>query len=373
MIPNRRATSLPPATEWSDSHTREIGESLALVYDGGDPVYVIVDRDPCRTWTAESIVCAVRKKTGRDIELDTTRWHHARHWSTCPVHEVGGPVTARSYLENTMRHHANLRGPFYVAPRGHFHGGSKLRPFSTLSDALEHGQNLGKPFDVHNDAGAVVWSYDMRKNGDVVDAGWRFRKTGYDRTWGPVPDMRTEGPVGKPGTVYEFNIKLRGLRGVKISDEELYVESELAVRGLSETLQESYPWISEVYQTGRSGGWLAIKDRDGKARDQSLREIGKFIQEERESFEQDLRERYGAEGHRENAAGYYVWPLNPKTTTPLSTEGPFGPYPLANAKTTARIRATEGKHDYAVTRGNAPERLEVQAIYEHGTGRNLTR
>ena len=74
----------------------------------------------------------------------------------------------------------------------------------------------------------------------------------------------------------------------------------------------------------------------------------------------------------ENSGGHYVWPLKPRTNTPLTTEGPFGPYELSNAKTTARIRATRGAHDYAVTRGSDPETFEVVAVYARGTGKNLT-
>jgi hypothetical protein len=132
----------------------------------------------------------------------------------------------------------------------------------------------------------------MQANGDVVDAGWRFRKTRYEPTWGQIPDMRTEGPVGKTGAVYEFNVKLPKL-DVELSDDEFYVETDLAVRAFADTLRDKYDWVGEVYQTGRSGGWLAVQDRQGKARERSLRQISELVQTELKKFVDYLTEEYG--------------------------------------------------------------------------------
>jgi len=71
-----------------------------------------------------------------------------------------------------------------------------------------------------------------------------------------------------------------------------------------------------------------------------------------------------------NEGHYYVWPLD-HSGRPLKTEGPFGPYELDTARTTARIRATKGRHDYAVTRGGQFKASNVQRHYRAGTGESL--
>lgn len=79
------------------------------------------------------------------------------------------------------------------------------------------------------------------------------------------------------------------------------------------------------------------------------------------------KQRKNAE-HEPNA-GYYVWVLG-ADGYPLQTEGPHGPHDLQGAKTYARIAATEGRHDRAVSRGRDPETssFEVVRAYRAGTG-----
>lgn len=67
---------------------------------------------------------------------------------------------------------------------------------------------------------------------------------------------------------------------------------------------------------------------------------------------------------------YYVWPLT-RENKPLVGEGPWGPYwELRGAKTFARIGATEGKHDRAVTVGCEPSSpsFKIVRVYSAGTG-----
>ncbi len=56
-----------------------------------------------------------------------------------------------------------------------------------------------------------------------------------------------------------------------------------------------------------------------------------------------------------NGAAYYVWVLAPRSDMPLSSEGPYGPHPLRTAEQMARIGASEGVHDRAVSLGRDPE------------------
>lgn len=70
------------------------------------------------------------------------------------------------------------------------------------------------------------------------------------------------------------------------------------------------------------------------------------------------------------AGRYYVWPLT-RDGEPMAAEGPWGPYPdLIGAKTFARIGATEGAHDRAVTAGRDPSvpSFRIVRIYRRGTG-----
>lgn len=81
-----------------------------------------------------------------------------------------------------------------------------------------------------------------------------------------------------------------------------------------------------------------------------------------------------AAGLAPNRGGYYVWPLAVGSDQPLTTEGPWGPYPhLDGAKTFARIGATEGAHDRAVSFGRDPAGAGFSIVrrYQAGTGERL--
>jgi len=75
--------------------------------------------------------------------------------------------------------------------------------------------------------------------------------------------------------------------------------------------------------------------------------------------------------HQPNA-GYYVWVLDAHGL-PMQTEGPHGPHDLQGAKTYARIAATEGRHDRAVSRGKDPETpsFTIVRAYRAGSGERL--
>ncbi len=89
--------------------------------------------------------------------------------------------------------------------------------------------------------------------------------------------------------------------------------------------------------------------------------------------------RLGREGFVGNAHGeagiarYYVWVLAPYSDTPLSSEGPYGPHPLRIAEQMARIGATEGAHDRAVSLGGDPEAhgFCVERRYQARSGKRI--
>ncbi len=81
-----------------------------------------------------------------------------------------------------------------------------------------------------------------------------------------------------------------------------------------------------------------------------------------------ISHRYAANGQ-----GYYVWALAVGSDEPLA-EGPWGPYDsLDSAKTFARIGATEGAHDRAVSVGVDPKASGFRIVrrYEAGSGERL--
>ena len=77
--------------------------------------------------------------------------------------------------------------------------------------------------------------------------------------------------------------------------------------------------------------------------------------------------------HQSNGVSYYVWALARGSDAPID-EGPWGPYDnLTSAKTFARIGATEGAHDRAVSMGLNPQSpsFEIVRRYEARTGERL--
>ena len=75
-------------------------------------------------------------------------------------------------------------------------------------------------------------------------------------------------------------------------------------------------------------------------------------------------------GFEPNSPRYYVWVVD-EEGDPI--EGPYGPHELEPAKTYARIAATEGKHDRAVSRGRDPNvsSFEIVRQYAAGTGERV--
>ncbi len=101
--------------------------------------------------------------------------------------------------------------------------------------------------------------------------------------------------IGEPGGVYEFNVKLRRLRGVKISDSKLYHETEDALHAFAGRLRKRFRWIDTIELRGRSNGWLAIEDPQGGATRSELRTINAMVEKAVVKFQDDLRSEYGEE------------------------------------------------------------------------------
>lgn len=103
-----------------------------------------------------------------------------------------------------------------------------------------------------------------------------------------------------------------------------------------------------------------------------LRKLDKMMREWVESGKRPKYPVQKAAAHEPNAS-YYVWPVASDGVTPLAGEGPYGPHDLQGAKTYARIAATQGAHNRAVSRGLDPRAasFEIVRVYRHGTGERL--
>lgn len=73
-----------------------------------------------------------------------------------------------------------------------------------------------------------------------------------------------------------------------------------------------------------------------------------------------------------HSAVYYVWIIDYRNV-PIDEEGPYGPMSLDRAASFARIGATNGDHDRAVSVGRNPEAesFEIVRRYRRGTGERM--
>ena len=108
----------------------------------------------------------------------------------------------------------------------------------------------------------------------------------YERKW----------HLGDPGAVYEFNIKLPKIEGVRqdLDWETIQIHAEDAIEELATLLRRRFFWVGEVYQTGRSRGWLAVEDKTGRATEAGLQKIAGLVDASRRQFIRMLREEYPA-------------------------------------------------------------------------------
>lgn len=101
-----------------------------------------------------------------------------------------------------------------------------------------------------------------------------------------------ESDIGEPGVEYEFEIKIQKIYHVDMTDAELEMESRDSIEDFERMLKARYKWITKIYQTGRSGGWLAIVDGKGGATPAKLKTIAKLVDQAQAAFVKDLQHRY---------------------------------------------------------------------------------
>jgi hypothetical protein len=99
-------------------------------------------------------------------------------------------------------------------------------------------------------------------------------------------------PIGTSGATYEFNVKIYGMDTPGLTDEGLGIEAQIAADEFADKLRKRYKWVGEVYLTGRSGGWLAVQDKDGKARESTLKTIDNLVKVAKMKFIKEMEKRF---------------------------------------------------------------------------------
>jgi len=102
------------------------------------------------------------------------------------------------------------------------------------------------------------------------------------------------GEVGEAGQIYEFYIKVYGpVNAPKLTTEGWEIEADFAMEEFADKLRKRYKWVGEVYFAGRSNGWLAIQDKDGKAKEKTLQTIMGLVDEAKKRFIKRMEKEFG--------------------------------------------------------------------------------
>jgi hypothetical protein len=107
----------------------------------------------------------------------------------------------------------------------------------------------------------------------------------------PVARFDADGRLGDVGLVYEFNVKIHGLPSNADQDNWDW-EVETALRAFKISFEHRHPWADVEGFTGRSGGWLAIKDTTGRMTPRTLEITQQRVKEALEAFKKHMVARY---------------------------------------------------------------------------------
>lgn len=195
-------------------------------------------------------------------------------------------------------------------------GSGALHSVSPMELALEHGREVSYAANHHLRAGQVAWLAYVGHRGGAIDK---------------VKVLRA-----LPGDEYVVQIGSTGATE-RIDGSVLFADKESAADACEQ--MEGNPYVRFAVQAD----WG------------------------------DSEEKKEMESNRQGAGPYWVWTIAVGTDRPLVGEGPHGPHDLAGAKTYARIAATKGKHDRAVSLGRDPQARTFQVVrrYRAGDGERL--
>ncbi len=95
--------------------------------------------------------------------------------------------------------------------------------------------------------------------------------------------------LGDTNAVYEFNVKL-GRVEATCSQDQWDQDVATSLDEFVQLLKKKYPWVGDVYLTGRSGGWLAVQDPKGKMTKVTLASMAKLVEAARRQFIKDMEQ-----------------------------------------------------------------------------------
>jgi hypothetical protein len=121
------------------------------------------------------------------------------------------------------------------------------------------------------------------------------------------------------------------------------------------------------------GRFRELSERRARLDRAAYREERERLMDEQAAAQDSVNARYPLPAALAPNASHYVWVLFSRSDTPISSEGPFGPYSQSVADQFARIGASEGIHDRAVSVGKDPEArgFKIERRYAARTGTRL--
>lgn len=235
------------------------------------------------------------------------------------------------------------------------------------ADAAIEDIGLGSPVDVSDS--------DFRRGGDYGSLAGDYA----DYTFHVIDDAAAPGHTPNEDLawreVYARAYQTAASRGLE--DWKAREEASRAAWADYEARTGQRP-NPPLWQSDDEAEYMRLLDRydeemseAGRLEDEGYTEQARIHRRAAEAAERAadrISRRYAA-----NGSIFYVWALARGSNEPLS-EGPWGPYEtLESAKTFARIGATEGAHDRAVSLGFDPESSGFRIVrrYQARTGERL--
>jgi hypothetical protein len=110
----------------------------------------------------------------------------------------------------------------------------------------------------------------------------------------PQPVIRFDGvaQLGDLDVVYEFNVKIQCMLPSSARHDEWAHEVDVAREEFELRLANKYPWLRVEGFTGRSGGWLAIRDTAGRMTEPRLHDVQRRVAAALERFKKRMVRKY---------------------------------------------------------------------------------
>jgi hypothetical protein len=114
----------------------------------------------------------------------------------------------------------------------------------------------------------------------------------------PQPVIRFDGDktIGDAGVTYEFNVKLHRVRS-NATEEQWSFAARDAFDAFETYARGRWPWVGAVYQNGRSGGWLAVEDPQGRMTKRTLAAMQTAVEKALAKFKRHMVTTYPQRTH----------------------------------------------------------------------------